>query len=290
MKKTNIFLLAVVLVAILSIPGDAKNTPAVGSIEGTILHSIQSAWEIAETENSGDSQTNALAKTERTKKIVDALIAANAATEALISTYELPSKWNGVRFRAIGITDGATLTHQIYFGSLGGGADCELAYVGQLAWTIGTQTSIYDQIAFTSGGTYEPQPENIITGNNSGKTAVVVSKTLTSGTWAGGDAAGTITYRSASGVFTSGETIKIVNYLGVTQTDVLTHGSGDLVDFELADTLVVTAKAWGSSWSRISPADDDTNAETEIDIKGADYMVIVTTACSADGKLLIKGY
>ena len=161
----------------------------------------------------------------------------------------------------------------------------------------GPQQSIYDQIAFTSGGlydanfpAYEPKPEDTVTGNNSGKTAVVVSTVLTSGTWAAGDAAGTITYKSASGTFTSGETVKITDVLGFTQSDVLTHAASDLIDFELADTLTVTAKAWGSSWTATSPADDVTNAEAEIDIKGADLMIILTTVCSVDTKLLIKGY
>ena len=197
------------ILLILAMPCYAGTTN-VGQIEGTILHSIQSPWVIAETENSGDTQTNALGTTERTKKIVDALIAANANEEIYISTYPLPSKWNGVRFRGIGITDGGTLTHQIYFGSLGGRADCELTHAGQLAWTIGPQQSIYDQITFTSGGTYVPQPGDTVTGNTNGETAVIVSiSALSGGTWAGGDAAGTITYRSASGIFSSGETVKI---------------------------------------------------------------------------------
>ena len=290
MKKTNIILMVLMLMLALSFQGDARTVPAVNFVEGTILHTIQSAWDIAETENSGDTEANALGDTERTKKAVDRLIAANANNDGNMATYVLPSKWNGIRLRAIGITDGHTLTHQIYFGSLGGRDDCELTYAGQLVWIIGSQQSIYDQILYTSGGPYEPQVGDIATGNTNSKTAVVVSKTLTSGTWAGEDAAGTITYMSADGAFdSSSETIKIVNYLGVTQADVLTHTTSDLVDFELADTLTVTAKAWGSSWTATSPT-GNLNAEAEIDKKGADYMVVVTTACASDGKLLITGY
>lgn len=281
--------LIILLVFLLIIPAHTNTTPAVNQVEGTILHSIQSSWEIADSETSAGTEASALAVTERTKLLVDAAITAASSGDDEISVYTLPSKWNGVRFRAIGTTDAGTITHQIYFGSLGGKADCELSHAGQLAWTIGTQTSIYDQITFTSGGTYEPKPDDTVTGNTSGKTAVVVSTSLSGGAWADGDAAGTITYRSADGAFTSGETVKITDYLGVTQADVLTHASSDLVDFELADTLTATAKAWGSSWTSTSPA-DNSNAEAEIDIKGADYMVILTSACSADGKLLIKGY
>lgn len=46
------------------------------------------------------------------------------------------------------------------------------------------------ELAFTSGGTYEIVPGNTITGATSTATATVKSVTLTSGTWAGGDAAG----------------------------------------------------------------------------------------------------
>jgi hypothetical protein len=258
-------------------------------VEGTILHSIQSAWEIADEETSAGTEATALGATERTKLLVDAAITAAASGDDEISTYTIPSKWNAIRLRCIGITDACTVTHEIYFGSLGGGDDCELTYAGQLAWTIGTQQSIYDQITFTSGGTYEPKPGDTVTGNTSGKTAVVVSTTLSSGAWADGDAAGTILYRSASGTFTSSETVKITDYLGVTKSDVLTHAASDLVDFELADTLTATAKSWGSSWTSTSPA-DDTNAEAEIDTMGADYMVILTSTCTADAKLLIKGF
>lgn len=54
-------------------------------------------------------------------------------------------------------------------------------------------------VAYTSGGTYEILPGDTITGATSGSTARVVSLTLTSGTWAGGDAAGTLTLDDRNG-------------------------------------------------------------------------------------------
>lgn len=284
MKK----MLILIILLFLAIPCHARNTVAVGSVEGNVLHAMQSAWEIADSENSGDTQATALAVTERTKLLLDAAITAASSGDENISIYKLPSKWSRVRLRALGITNDGTRTDQIYLGSLGGRKDCELAHSGQLAWTVGTQTSIYDQITFTSGGTYEPKPEETVTGNTSGETAVVVSVVLSSGAWADGDAAGTITYKSASGAFTSGETIKIVNPLGVTQADVLTHAASDLIDFELADGLVITAKT-GIWVTAVNPA-NNTNAEAEITVKGADIMIILTSATTADTKLLIKGY
>ncbi len=258
-------------------------------VEGRRLFTNQDPWYIAESENSGDTQATALAVTERTKTLVDAAIAAASSGDDNISIFIFPSHWNKVRFRDIGITDGATTTHQIYLGSLIPGGDCELTHAGQLAWTVGTQTSIYDQITFTSGGTYEPRPGDTVTGNTNGKTAVVVSTVLSGGAWADGDAAGTITYRSASGAFDSGgETVKI-DSRGTLKADVLTHASSDLIDFELADTLTVTAGAWLGDWDDTSPA-DDTNAEAELDVKGANYMVVVTSATTVDSKLLVTGY
>ena len=54
-------------------------------------------------------------------------------------------------------------------------------------------------VAFTSGGTYEILPGDTITGATSTSTARVVAVTLSSGTWAGGDAAGTLTLDTRSG-------------------------------------------------------------------------------------------
>ena len=280
--------LVLIMLVLLALPCYARTVPAVGSVDGDILHTIQMKWQIADTERSGDTQATALGDTERTKKLVDAAIAAASSGDDNISIFVLPSEWNAIRLRGIGITDGGTRTDQIYFGTLGGGVDCELAHAGQLAWVVGLQQSIYDQIAFTSGGTYVPKIGETITGNTSGETAVIVDVLLSSGAWADGDAAGTLTYRSASGTFTSGETISIVDRLGVTQADVLKH-TASLIDFELADTVVLTAGAWGSSWTITSPA-DDTNAEAEIDKKGADLMIVLTTTSSVDTKLLITGY
>lgn len=267
----------------------AASLTSVSQVDGNALHTMQNAWLIAdETTSTGDEPT-ALSVTERTKKIVDTLIIAASSGDDEISVLAIPAKWNGIRFRAIGITDAGTITHQIYLGTLGGALDCELAHAGQLAWTLGTQQTIYDQITFTSGGTYIPQIGDTVTGNSSGETAVIVSIVETASTWSAGTAAGTVTYRSASGTFTNSETVSILRASKVITNNAYTHAASDLIDFELADILVITADAWGSTWSTLSPA-NDTNAEAELDIKGADFMVVLTSATSVDGKLLIKGY
>jgi len=63
------------------------------------------------------------------------------------------------------------------------------------------------QMHFNSGST-EPQAGETLTGADSGTTAVVSSVSVCSGSWANGDAAGTITFTSAgSDQFTAGEQI-----------------------------------------------------------------------------------
>lgn len=54
---------------------------------------------------------------------------------------------------------------------------------------------------FTSGGTYEIVPGDTVTGATSGATARVVAVSLSGGTWAGGDAAGTLTVDTHTGTF-----------------------------------------------------------------------------------------
>ena len=69
-------------------------------------------------------------------------------------------------------------------------------------------------LAFTSGGTYEPQVGDTITGATSASTAVITRVELVSGTWAGGDAAGTLTIRAQSAAFV-GEDLNVGTNLNV---------------------------------------------------------------------------
>lgn len=281
--------LIIVLVMIVASIAQARTATHVKDIYGNVLHTIQNGWVILESENSADTQATALTKAKRTKKIVEALILAAASGDDNISVFEIPATWNGGRFRSIGITDNGAAEYEIYLGSTGGADDCELTYAGQLAFVTGTQVSTYYQIGITSGS-YQPKKGDIVTGNSSSETAVVVSVTEpSSGGWATSDAVAVVTYQSKSGAFTNSETIALGDGLWK-KADIYTHAGSDLVGFELADTCVTTAGAWGSNWQTTSPADDDTNAEAElVDFKGADFMVILTSTAAADCKLLGKG-
>lgn len=291
MKKSITILL--VLVIIVFFGAALRTITQTPQVDGNILHTMQSGWVVVDETTSTGTEPTALAADERTKLLVDAAISAASSGDDEISTFVIPASWNGVRFRSVGITDNDTQTYQIYLGtkgSLADNADCELAYVGQLVFTTGTQVSLYYQITFTSGGPYVPLAGDTFTGNTSEKTVVVLATPVAaSGTFVAGDATGTIQYRSKSGTFTSSETVQS-DRIARGSTNVLTHAASDLVGFEMADAVVVTAKAWGSAWSVTSSADADTNAEAELDIKGADFMVVLASETSHDVKLLIKGY
>lgn len=289
MKKLIVMLLLVTLCVVQAAPRTITETK---EVEGNILHTMQTGWFVVdETTSTGDEPT-ALAVGERTKLLVEAAITAAASGDGEISTFVIPASWNGVRFRSVGITDNDTQTYQVYLGTTGStasNADCELAYVGQLVWTTGTQVSLYYQITFTSGGPYVPVISNTFTGNTSGETAIVMNvPTAATGSFVAGTATGTIQYRSKSGTFTNSETVfSDITIRG--SADVLTHAASDLVGFEMADGVVITAKSWGSSWTATNPA-DDTNAEAELDVKGADFMVVLASETSHDCKLLVRGY
>lgn len=70
-------------------------------------------------------------------------------------------------------------------------------------------TAIKWTLPFTSGGTYEPQVGDTIIGKNSNATGYIESVTVTSGSWAGGDAVGTITFRRGVGSFSPSEPLSI---------------------------------------------------------------------------------
>lgn len=289
MKKLILILLFLMFLSAHAAP---RTITATKEVNGNILHTIQSGWVVVDETTSTGDEPSALAAGERTKLLVEAAIAAASSGDGEISTFVIPANWNAIRFRSVGITDDDTQTYQIYLGTTGSqtsNADCELAYVGQQVWTTGTQVSLYYQITFTAGGPYIPLPGDTFTGNTSGETAVVLgTPTAATGTYAAGSATGTIQYRSKSGTFTNSETVRS-DLISRGSNNVLTHAASDLVGFEIADAVVVTAKSWGSSWTTTNPA-DDTNAEAELDVKGADFLVVLASETSHDCKLLIKGY
>lgn len=66
---------------------------------------------------------------------------------------------------------------------------------------IEAMVGIVWSLSFTSGGTYEIQVGDTIEGATGGATAHVAGVSVDTGSWAGGDAAGTLTLRRVTGTF-----------------------------------------------------------------------------------------
>jgi len=89
------------------------------------------------------------------------------------------------------------------------GVDGSRNAVGILGpYAIDAGASGQKTVAYTSGGTYEIMPGDVITGNTGGAYARIVAITLTSGTFAAGTAAGVITVDGQVGTFQS-ETLNV---------------------------------------------------------------------------------
>lgn len=102
-------------------------------------------------------------------------------------TFTVTVPVGGLQYRAINFS-----------GVDGSGVAAGLAYDTYDASASGDRT-----VSYTSGGTYEILPGDTITGATSASTARVVSLTLATGTWAGGDAAGVLTLDTRSGALQS---------------------------------------------------------------------------------------
>lgn len=97
----------------------------------------------------------------------------------------------------ITVSAGSGKVKAIDFSAVDGSQD---AY-GILYKKYDTTDTTFKSVAFTSGGTYEVRPGDIVTGGTGGATAHVVSVTLTSGAWADGDGAGTLVLDHQEGTF-----------------------------------------------------------------------------------------
>lgn len=102
----------------------------------------------------------------------------------------------------------------------------------------------YVALPFTSGGTGEPVIGETLTGASSNVTARIVDWVVTGGTWAGGDAAGTLYLKQTSGSFTDSEQ---VNGSETGHTNLLTAGTQAIVHLTVGDARGY-AEAIGTGW------------------------------------------
>lgn len=92
---------------------------------------------------------------------------------------------------------------------------------------------------FTSGGTYQVVVGNTVTGATSGATGKVVGVTLTSGSWAAGNAAGTLRFKSTTGTFVA-ENLNVganLNVATIASGGVTTIAAKDISGGNLVDDI-----------------------------------------------------
>ncbi len=127
------------------------------------LHTARNVWTVLDATTAAEGAATDLAVGERTYQAVKTAILAAAGNDDSISVFDIARGWNGIRVRAIGITDDADVDYAVYAGTLGDGnrdadstvADCELAYIGLFSFVIGTQSSVT--------ATYEMADELVVT-------------------------------------------------------------------------------------------------------------------------------
>lgn len=95
------------------------------------------------------------------------------------------------------------------------------------------------ELAFTSGGTYQPQPGDEIEGATSGATALIESVSVDSGAWENGDAAGSFTLRRLSETFES-ENLNIGanSNIATTNASITYEGPIESTTDDLADDII----------------------------------------------------
>ena len=140
-----------------------------------------------------------------TKSVADgAETEVGADTDALSTTYledaiettrdDIAAVPGSGNMRGVRSYNGATYA----FRDNAGGTAVDMYKSTTAGWVL---QDLGETFTFTSGGTTEIAEGDTVTGSVSGETAVVKRVILTSGTWAGGDAAGRLIVYSVSGAF-----------------------------------------------------------------------------------------
>lgn len=110
------------------------------------------------------------------------------------------------------------------FGSILPPIMAEKVYADICECVLGTEYSL----GYDSGGTNEASEGDQVVGESSAATALLTSVSLDSGTWAGEDAAGTLTLRRVAGNFQDNEKLTIGGDSGAATVDGLLSGTGPL--------------------------------------------------------------
>lgn len=156
MKKTIAMLIvACFVIQIMAIPHVALVDRDTKRIDPGQLITVRNRFVTLDSTASG-ATASALGVTNRTYQAVKVLIAAAANNNDEISVFDIPRSWNGAIFNCIGVTGDTNVIYDLHTGALGEGnldsastsADCALAYLGRLSFTIGTQGSLVSTFEF----------------------------------------------------------------------------------------------------------------------------------------------
>lgn len=109
---------------------------------GSELATPNFPWVAAATWLSAGDEATALSTIERTYKLINTAIAADASGDGKITIYTLPYGTNAVRIRAIGLVPNESVVLDILSGTYDGSTDdCEMVLRGTLTFVIGLQKS-----------------------------------------------------------------------------------------------------------------------------------------------------
>ena len=93
-------------------------------------------------------------------------------------------------------------------------------YIHPILGSSGNAGKGFYKFTFNSGGTATPVIGDTLTGETSGATCIILNITVSSGTWDGGDAAGTIYCTTPVGTFNGTENILLSAVDVMTMTSV----------------------------------------------------------------------
>jgi hypothetical protein len=138
-------------------------------------------------------------------------------------------------------------------------------------------------VAYTSGGTYEIKEGDIIEGATSEATAVVASITVTSGTWAGGTAAGTITIHNQSGTFQSENLNVLANSNVATIAANSVYASGGTVEITVNDNPADSAEALNVDGIEIEPYIEQIATGVSFELTDVEINATITGSRDVEG-------
>lgn len=175
----------------------------------------------------------------------------------------------------------------------------EIAFSGAGLREISFTSGGIRTLAFTSGGTTAIEAGNTVQGDNSSATADVVAVVLETGTWAGGDAAGTLYLTNQSGTFVSenldvGASANLATIAG--DTTVQDIAADDEITGETSGAtatvqqVIIDSGAWasGDAAGRLICIDQDGNFEAE-EISAGTIAGAATIASDSDIVSITEG-